>query len=178
MSASPESSLLVGEIGDVLWVRVEGRGSFQNSPDLKAVATRAAEVAKHQLVIDLRDCPLMDSTFMGTLTSIALGTRGKPAGRMLVINPNERNLALLENLGLDQIFEVDKSGDALPDLRLAVDSEMLARAQRTTLDKAQHAQHVLQAHEALAGANSANCDRFRDVVTFLKSGAKGNNGPA
>ena len=118
----------------------------------------------------------MDSTFMGTLTSIALGARGKPGGRLLVVNPNARNLALLENLGLDQIFEVDKTGGAMPDLRRMVDTEMLARAERVELDKAQHANHVLQAHEALVEANPANCDHFRDVVAYLKSRGKGNPG--
>ena len=173
MNPSPESSLLVGQIEGVLWVRVEGRGSFQNSPGLKAVATHASARGQNRLVVDLQDCPLMDSTFMGTLTGLALSLRGKPDGELLVLNANPRNQDLLENLGLDQIFTVDKDGSALPDLRRAVDDEMLARTRRSPLDKAEHAAHVLEAHEALAGANPANRDRFRDVVTFLKTEVEG-----
>lgn len=173
MNPPPESSLLVGQIGDVLWVRVEGRGSFQNSPDLKAIVYHGGARGLSRLVVDLEDCPLMDSTFMGTLTALSLGLRDKPGGEMMVLNANQRNLELLENLGLDQIFTVDKDGSALPDLRRAVSEELLARARRSTLDKAEHAAHVLEAHEALAGANPANRDRFRDVVSFLKSEVEG-----
>lgn len=177
MPSAQESNLLVGEIGDIVWVRVEGRGSFHNSPELKAVAAHAAQRGIKRLVVDLKNSPLMDSTFMGTLTGLSLNNKAAPVNGLIVVNANERNIQLLENLGLDQIFEVDKDGSALAEIRLEVDEELLARSARAPLDKIAHAAHVLEAHQALAEANPANRERFRDVVTFLKSEVEANQSP-
>jgi anti-anti-sigma factor len=180
MNSPSESSLLVGRIGDALWVRVESRGSFKNSPDLKAVAESAIRRGIKQIVVDLAECPIMDSTFMGTLTSLHLALEKMPGGggRLMVLNANERNLDLLQSLGLDHVFHVDKDGTDLPELRRLVDEEILARAKFQPLDKTEHAALVLEAHEALAGANPANRDRFRDVVSFLRSEVGTGSGPA
>lgn len=178
MNSGPESSLLVGRIDGTLWVRVESRGSFKNSPDLKAVAESGIRQGLRRIVIDLADCPIMDSTFMGTLTSLHLALERLPGGDagLTVLNANERNLDLLQSLGLDQLFRVDREGTELSDLRREVDEELLARAKVPSLDKSEHAAHVLAAHEALANANEANRARFRDVVSFLQSEVRGEGG--
>lgn len=175
MNSGPESSLLVGRMDGTLWIRVESRGSFKNSPDLKAVAESGIRQGLRRIVIDLANCPIMDSTFMGTLTSLHLTLERLRDGEggLTVLNANERNLDLLQSLGLDQLFCVDKDGTALPELRREVDEEILARARVQSLDKSEHAAHVLAAHEALANANEANRARFRDVVSFLQSEVRG-----
>ena len=176
MNSPSESSLLVGRIDGTLWVRVESRGSFKNSPELKAVAESAMRRGLKQIVVDLAECPIMDSTFMGTLNSIQNALEKLPGGgNLIVVNANDRNLDLLQSLGLDYVFHVDKDGSEFPELRRQVDEEILARAQIQPLDKAEHAAHVLEAHEALAGANQANRDRFRDVVSFLRSEIRGDS---
>ena len=178
MSPPSESSLLVGRIDGVLWVRVENRGSFKNSPDLKAVVESAIRQGMSRIVVDLAECPIMDSTFMGTLTSLHHTVQKFPGGGLIVLNANDRNLDLLQSLGLDHFFQVDKDGSLLPELRREVDAEILARAKVEPLAKVEHAAHVLEAHEALAGANEANRDRFRDVVSFLRSEVGGQGGPS
>src|SRR5580698_4963408 len=57
-----------------------------------------------EFVVDLKNCPVMDSTFMGTLAGVALRLREIGQGHLHVINLNERNNDLLGNLGLDQLF--------------------------------------------------------------------------
>ena len=179
MNSPSESSLLVGRIDGTLWVRVEARGSFKNSPELKAVAESAMRRGMNRIVVDLAECPIMDSTFMGTLTSLHLALEKLPGagGQLVVLNANDRNLDLLQSLGLDHVFRVDKDGTELSELRREVDAEILARAKVQPLDKTEHAAHVLEAHEALAGANPANRERFRDVVSFLQSEARGESDP-
>ena len=180
MNSPSESSLLVGRIDGTLWVRVESRGSFKNSPELKAVAESAMRRGMRQVVVDLAECPIMDSTFMGTLTSLHLALEKLPGGdgKLVVLNANDRNLDLLQSLGLDHLFHVDKDGTEFSDLRREVDEEILARAKIQPLDKTEHAAHVLEAHEALARTNAANRDRFRDVVSFLRSEVGAGSGPA
>jgi anti-anti-sigma regulatory factor len=168
-AVSSESTILVGEIDDNLWVRICGRGSFHTSPALKELAAMVARRGLRRLVIDLQDCPVMDSTFMGTVTGIALGFRDAgPGAGVLLLNANPRNIDLLENLGLDQIIPIDKDGSALPAQRRTASGETFATSDAATLPKTAQAAHVLEAHETLAAANPANRARFLDVVSYLR----------
>ncbi len=105
MNASP--SILVGCNQKVVCIRVQGKGSFQNSTGIKSFATAMIHRGHRDFVVDLADCPVMDSTFMGTLTGVALRLRELGQGGVHVINSNERNTDLLEGLGLDQILSVE-----------------------------------------------------------------------
>jgi hypothetical protein len=123
-----------------------------------------------QIVVDLEDCPAMDSTFMGTLTAIAVRLIEFPGGRLQVVNPNERNRSLLSNLGLDQIFDVDTEGITWPREREFV-SRMIADdicAHGGPVAKREQCECMISAHEALAEADAANAPRFQDVIECLK----------
>jgi len=171
-SVSSESTILVGDVGDYLWIRVDGKGSFKNSPDLKSYTHMMLDNGNHRFVVDLKHCPVMDSTFMGTLTGIALRVHGHVEGSLRVVNANERNLQLLRSLGLDQIFDVVIEPGELHEERNQVESALLRRARRATLDQIGHAEHVLNAHQTLTEVNSENEERFRDVLTYLRSERK------
>src|SRR5579862_9955252 len=108
---------MVGCSNRIVWVRVEGKGSFLNSSGLKEFAKEMVNRGHREFVVDLRNCPVMDSTFMGTLAGIALRLRELGQGHLHVINLNERNHDLLGNLGLDQLFTMgmgELRADAAP----------------------------------------------------------------
>jgi len=168
-SVSSESTILVGDVGTCLWIRVDGVGSFRNSPDLKSYTHLMMDNGSHRFVVDLKHCPVMDSTFMGTLTGIALRAHSHVDGGLRVINANERNLQLLQSLGLDQIFDVITEPDELQEERKLVETALLRRARRAALDRTGHAEHVLKAHQTLTEVNPENEERFRDVVSYLRS---------
>src|ERR1700693_1685597 len=88
-------------------VKVEGKGSFQSSPALKEFSKQMLERGFRNFIVDLQGCPVMNSTFMGTLAGIALRLREFGNGSLLVRNANERNTDLLRNLGLNNLFEVE-----------------------------------------------------------------------
>ena len=104
------SSILVGTTNKIVWIKVEGKGSFLNSAGVKEFAKEMVNRGHREFVVDLRNCPVMDSTFMGTLAMIALRLREIGQGSLHVINLNERNHDLLTNLGLDQLFSMDACG--------------------------------------------------------------------
>jgi len=56
--------------------------------------------------VDLCNCPVMDSTFMGTLAGISLWLGELGESCLSVVNLNERNAESLCSLGLDQLFKV------------------------------------------------------------------------
>ncbi|MDG2124191.1 MAG: STAS domain-containing protein [Verrucomicrobiales bacterium] len=176
------SRILVADIKGTTWLRISGKGSFQNSPDLKAYTSEAITAGHHNtFVIDLEDCTGMDSTFMGTLTGIALKLGDD--GSVHVINANTRNQQLLENLGLDQIFKLDTDGSSWKTERNTV-TTMLRTAgsnadlPNAELDKTGRAQHVLEAHEALGDASDDNIVRFKDVVDFFRKDLEEGTGSA
>jgi len=105
-------SILVGTRNRTVCVRVEGRGSFLNSTGLKEFAREMTNRGYREFVLDLRECPVMDSTFMGTMAGIALRLREIGQGELRVTNLNERNRDLLANLGLDQLFTMEDGASA------------------------------------------------------------------
>ena len=118
-------------------------------------------------VVDLERCPIMDSTFLGTLTGAALNLRDIGGGMVSIINANARNQQLMKSLGLDHILQVDREGSTLAAERIEVRRE-LGVCEATAPAKSDQAAHVLEAHEALTKVNEQNVCRFRDVIEFLE----------
>ena len=143
-------------------VRVEGKGSFLNSTGLKEFAREMTNRGFREFVVDLNNCPVMDSTFMGTLAGIALRLRELGQGRLRVVNLNERNRDLLGNLGLDQLFTIDSRTAPLP-----IGAQQPLRVNGCD-DKTTRAETMLEAHEACVSANPANAAKFKDVLDYLK----------
>jgi hypothetical protein len=118
-----------------------------------------------EFVVDLRNCPVMDSTFMGTLAGVALRLRELGQGQLHVINLNERNHDLLSNLGLDQLFAIDmcpvKPSEEAP-------AEKLDDVPAAAADRTAQAETMLEAHEALVAADPENLTKFKDVLEYLK----------
>jgi anti-anti-sigma factor len=165
----PSAPILVGQVGNLLWMRVEGKGSFVNSVQVKRCFQTMMEQGTRHFVVDLERCPIMDSTFLGTLTGAALHLRELGEGEVCILNANTRNQQLLSSLGLDHILEVDNSGTKYNVEREAVNAELGTCEQPVdAINKVEQAEHVLEAHEALTRANTENAGRFRDVIEFLE----------
>ena len=162
------TTILVGRIGRVFWLRVEGRGTFQHSVQVKRAIQAVLAGGLRNVVIDLEHCPMMDSTFLGTLTGAALSLRNLGEGSLSVLNANERNQKLLTSLGLDHIVHLDIEGTAWQDERRQVGVHLADCQERGASCKEEHTHHVLQAHQTLASVNGVNQGRFRDVIHFLE----------
>ena len=70
---------------------------------------------------------------------------------------------LLENLGLNFLFEVEPLG-AEPKLPAEQGAQLMVLPSEGGPEK----EVILAAHEALVAANPVNADRFRDVMEYLK----------
>jgi anti-anti-sigma regulatory factor len=163
------TTILVGRIGKVFWLRVEGRGTFQDSVQVKRAFQSVIATGMRNLVVDLERCPMMDSTFLGTLTGTALNLLEQDGGGSLsVLNANQRNQQLLTDLGLDHILELDVAGTAWPDERREACAQLSTCGEKGANCKEEQTQHVLTAHQALAEVNGDNQGRFRDVIHFLE----------
>lgn len=152
----------MGIASRTVWVRVEGKGSFLNSTGLKDFAKEMVNRGFREFAVDLCHCPVMDSTFMGTLAGIALRLRELGQGQLRVTNLNERNRDLLGNLGLDQLFTIENGAKPAPEA--AIQQTLAASAP----DKVTQAMTMLEAHEACVLADEANAAKFKDVLEYLK----------
>ena len=152
-------SIKVGVSDRTVWVRVEGKGSFLNSTGLKQFSKEMTNRGYRQFVVDLKQCPVMDSTFMGMLTGISLRLRELGSGELRVMNLNERNRELLCSLGLDGFFTMGHSAEN------GAANEPLPEPAES---KQARAETMLEAHEAVVAANPANETKFKDVLEYLK----------
>ena len=160
-----DSSIQVGISGPTVWVKVEGKGSFLNSGNLKEFAREMLDRGYREFVVDLADCAMMDSTFMGTMASVALRLKELGHGHLHIVHCGNRSQELLSGLGLDQIFDI-RAVDASPP-----DCGALARTPtvRSPADrKKEQTETMLAAHEALCEAAPENILRFKDVLDFLR----------
>src|SRR5437773_5789452 len=110
-----DSSIQVGVRGPTVWVKVEGRGSFLNSGNLKEFARGMLGRGYREFVVDLADCAMMDSTFMGTMASVALRLKEIGHGHLHIVHCGNRSQQLLSGLGLDQIFDIHSDGARAPE---------------------------------------------------------------
>ena len=184
------SKILVARSGDLGFVKVVGRGSFQNSGCLKAFYLQLLKEGVTRFVIDLGACTYLDSTFLGILLGLGLKLRESGKGLLNILNASSRNLELLRNLGLDRLIQL--SGGTLPgdpesttktapispppgngkgsagvDIN-GVKEENLEEMPCPVPTRAEAAPTILEAHEALMKFDPRNVPKFKDVVEFLR----------
>jgi anti-sigma B factor antagonist len=160
-----QSSIQVGVNGPAVWVRLEGKGSFLNSGSLKEFAQEMVNRGYREFIVDLQNCVMMDSTFMGTLAGVALRLKELGNGHLHVVRCGTRSRELLSGLGLDQIFSIHSDGVSAPQYS-ELDGEETPTV--SSDEKREQAQTMLDAHEALCQAAPENFTRFKDVLDYLK----------
>jgi anti-anti-sigma regulatory factor len=167
--------IAVGTKGAEVYVRVSGRGTFQNGQPLRRFAQEMIDHGRAQFVIDLAECAGMDSTFLGVLAGIGLRlNQNAGMGSVCIINAGARNTELLQTLGLDRLFDI-KAADAgrlehgatgevayqqLPDTNIG--------GQTGPLSKHDTADLMLEAHDNLIRADQKNLTKFKDLTQFLR----------
>jgi anti-sigma B factor antagonist len=172
------SKILVARSGTLGFVKVVGRGSFQNAGCLKAFYQRLLKEDVNRFVIDLDACTYLDSTFLGTLLPLGRQLRTAGNGLLHILNVSPRNLELLRNLGLDRLIHIDgrqpgsssNGNGAVPkSVELnGVTEKDLHEIECPAATRAEAAPNILEAHEALMELDPRNIAKFKDVVEFLR----------
>ena len=167
-------------VGDnLVCVKVAGRANFSGSVDLKTLVSAMWEKGHHHFVLDLTECLLMDSTFLGVLAGLGLkfnsntqpsapangATNGNGNHAIELLNPSARIADLLENLGITHLFDITRgqlTTECLTQLDHAPTQAGRREVQQTCLD----------AHRTLMDVNPANVPKFKDVAQFLAEDIK------
>ena len=160
-----DSSIQVGVTGPIVWVKVEGKGSFLNSGNLKEFAHEMLNRGYREFVVDLADCTMMDSTFMGTMATVALRLRELGQGCLRVVHCGNRCQELLSGLRLDQIFDIRANSVSSSEYGVL---EQPPKIQSSEEGKRQQIETMLEAYEALCEAAPENVLRFKNALDFLR----------
>ena len=151
-------------------IRIVGRANFTSSIDFKALMSELLQRGCHCFVLDLGECGLMDSTFLGVLTGFGLklsGGEGGPAPRGIrLLNVSPRIAELLETLGVLHLFQLTQ-GPINPPAETQPVERAPAHPSKDELNRTS-----LDAHQTLMDISPANVARFKDVAQFLAEGLK------
>lgn len=143
------------------FIRVYGRGTFKIGPSFKQFGVVALERGCKRIVLEMKDCVGMDSTFMGIIAGLATVLR-KTDGQVILRNLTEKNLFLVKMLGLSHLVTIvtgANGGAAMPSVGQVLHFDG---------DKKQMTETMISAHENLVEAAPDNIVKFKDVLAYLK----------
>lgn len=148
-------------------IKVSGRATFNSSIDFKTLLTELMQRNYQYFILELSECALMDSTFLGVLAGFGLKMRKQPGcAPVELLNPNERIVDLLESLGVLDLFEVTSGQPTLPSDCQAIDHQAGEHSRIAQTEA------CIEAHETLMALNPENAARFKDVAQFLTEDLK------
>jgi anti-anti-sigma regulatory factor len=169
MNTPPAKMLvLVGE--KFSCIKLVGRANFNSSVDFRTLINELRGRGYSYFVLELSECVLMDSTFLGVLTG--LGLKLNPAqeanhdGAIEFRNANARIVDLLENLGVLHLFKLSQGPLNAP---AGTQTENAAPCNAT---KEEVTRACLEAHRTLMDVNPQNVAKFKDVTQFLAEDLK------
>lgn len=164
-----EYPIFVGIFDGFSWIRCDGKGSFLNSPALKAFGVERISAGEKCLVVDLDACTGMDSTFMGTIAGLATRLSTQNDGVLQIADAGERNRHSLEDLGLDFLIQIKPENPVWLGATEAIRAGLQKPQSTSPQDLIHKTMHVLEAHQVLSETNEKNQQTFSTVVTLLES---------
>jgi anti-anti-sigma factor len=151
-------------------VRVTGRANFITSADFKKLMQHLRDTGCRRVALDLSDCVLMDSTFLGVLAGFGLKMNSAPKDQcnhgIELLNPSPRVTELLESLGVLHLFRLAQSPLTLPD-GTQTRAHTPANSSKEEVTRA-----CLEAHRTLMEINPGNVAKFKEVAQFLAENLK------
>lgn len=158
MSAAA-ATFAVARAGATVYVRASGLANMKNAPTLHGFLEAEEANGMTKVCLDLGACLGMDSTFMGLMVEFARRLEDVQ-GRLVIVNPGPRNLALLNMLGVDEVVRIVERCDAPPATFHDLTSE-------PTLSTRERMQLIRSAHDHLVQLNDANQQKFSAFLAAL-----------
>ncbi len=164
--------VLVGE--KFACIKIIGRANFASSIDFKMLVNELRQKGYRYFVLDLAECMLMDSTFLGVLAGFGLkmngASPGQGDGKIELSNPNARVAELLENLGVLHLFKLTEGP-------LTVDCPETFTHAPINPDREELTRACKEAHDTLMQINPENVPKFKEVSQFMAEELKKLKGP-
>jgi anti-sigma B factor antagonist len=153
-----------------LTFRLSGRVTMPHSVPFRALAERALNEGVNRILVDLRDCPYLDSTFLGTLISLSRQMTRRNQGQLRLVSPSPGCRQLFHQMGLNDIFPTET---AELDASLPWQDLPLGQPDVGTLKR-----NIAEAHSELAGLPGKAGEQFRVVAECLARAAEKDGHPS
>ena len=154
------NNLTVAEKGSLIYLCINGRGSFRNSPSLKDFVTKKFEKkSPTKIFLDMNLCSGMDSTFMGVLAGLSILCK-KNKHSFSLINISQKNEKLLKTLGVSKILNYSNNDDDFP--------KEIPKEIPTINDDQKTTETSLDAHKQLVKIDPKNKLEFKSVIDLLE----------
>ena len=166
--STPPGKLSVLVCKNLVCVKIAGRANYVSSPDFKTLLGELITKGYRRFIIDLSECVLMDSTFLGVLAGFGLKIQPVNPGEQGIelFNASARVAELLENLGVARLFKMTGGALQLPgDAKTSTPGPLNPTHEEIT-------RTCLEAHQTLMKMNPENAARFKDVAQFLAEDLK------
>lgn len=170
MSVLPPQ-LMVAIAGSMVILKISGWANAALSVHFKKVLFQLKDKGYTQFSLELSECTLMDSTFLGVLAGFCIKITHPGSNvsncKLILQNANGRVLDLLDNMGIRHLFEIgtDSTEDANFTPATGVKPAQIDLAQTS-----------IEAHQTLMSLNPDNITKFKDVIAFLEEDLKGLSG--
>jgi anti-sigma B factor antagonist len=152
-------------------VRICGRANFTTSVDFKKLLNELESQGFDYFILDLTDCVLMDSTFLGVLAGFGLKAQPEAdpcgGGILELYHASARIVDLLENLGVLDLFKISEDGANPTQGTVPAPTPPASNPSREEVTRT-----CLEAHRTLMAVNPENVARFKDVTQFLSENLK------
>jgi len=154
-------------------VRISGRANFALSIPFRKLLQVLRDGGHKKVLLDVSECPFMDSTFLGVLAYEAnnLASKGSqgvdPGIELLNAQPSVREI--IEDLGVAHLLRFSTRDLSQTNFK---DVPEPGEASVTDLNRT-----CLEAHELLMALQPANVEKFRDVARFFAEELKNSSAP-
>lgn len=144
------------------FMKISGRASLLNSVEFRSGVNSLVKRGAKHFVLDLTECPIMDSTFLGVLAGLVIGDSKESAALSVeILNPHQRVMDLLDSLGVIEFFRVSRNAQPCTQ----VFDESISDFERVSL--VERSRTCLEAHQVLMDLNPQNIPKFKEVARLL-----------
>lgn len=153
----------ISAFGENGYIKVIGPGNMNIAPVMKDICYAMISENKEMIIIDLKECLIVDSTFMGTLVNIneRFEIVGIEKGKLLIMNLNEDIHRLFDMVGISSMLETVPDEIDVPDLDLKL-------IDAGDVDREEKLRVVVEAHEKLIQLNAGNKEKFEKFLGIVK----------
>lgn len=160
------AQLLIATNSPSAVIRITGKANFQISVKFKSLVTQLIERGFDNITLDITECTLMDSTFIGVMAGLSQsfkrGSTTSPSSSLKLYGISDRIQSILEGLGILSFFPTTNTLEGIEgsDYNQSSDDSEATKKQLTA--------NSLDAHETLMALNEANVAKFEEVTEFLR----------
>jgi anti-anti-sigma factor len=163
MNNGAATTLAVCVRDHIACIRITGRANFTSSVDFKHLMQQLQKDGCDEIVLDLRECRLMDSTFLGVLAGIGgKCEEERSKGHTCIVElfqPSERVAELLDNLGVLHLFTI---------IHQSPPFDCFKEVEEGHATKSELNRTCLEAHQTLMQTSPDNERRFKDAAEFFE----------